>query len=222
MTKQHIEIEIVSDVVCPWCYLGQRRLRLALEDVSDILTADIVWKPYQLDPTVPAEGVDTFDYLAKKIGGRDAVKKSHETLTKLGAEIDLPFSLEKAARFPNTLDAHRLIHWAGTIGQDLQDTVVSALFKANFVDGQNVGDRAVLLQIATDAGMDRRTVEMRLADGTDMDTVRAEVAQAQRMGVTGVPCFIIDRQYAISGAQPVEAFANALRQIAQAKQEAAE
>lgn len=218
MDKVHIDIEIVSDVVCPWCYLGQQRLKLALDDVKDVLSADITWKPYQLDPSTPPEGVDTFEYLANKIGGADAVRRSHEMLTKLGAEIGLPFALEKAKIFPNTLDAHRLIHWAGLIGSEMQDKIVRALFKANFVDGLDVGNRATLIQIAIDAGMDRRTVENRLADNTDLDTIKTETAHAQRMGISGVPCFIFDHQYAVTGAQPVEAFVNALRQIIEMKQ----
>lgn len=218
MDKQHIEIEIVSDIVCPWCYLGQRRLRLALDELKDVLTADVVWKPFQLDPNVPPEGLDTFDYLAKKIGGAEAVRKSHETLTRLGEEIGLPFALKKAKRFPNTLDAHRLIHWAGVVGLEMQDKIARALFKANFVDGLDIGDRATLAQIAVDAGMDRRTIEKRLSDKTDVETVRREIAHAQQMGVSGVPCFIFDHQYAVTGAQPVEVFVNALTQIAEMKQ----
>jgi predicted DsbA family dithiol-disulfide isomerase len=217
MDKVHIDIEIVSDVVCPWCYLGQRRLRLALEMVKDQLSADVTWKPYQLDPSVPAQGVETFEYLAKKIGGADAVRRSHEMLVGLGNEIGLQFAFDKAKRFPNTLDAHRLIHWAGTIGMEMQDRIARALFKANFVDGLDVGSRSVLTQIAVDAGMDRRTVENRLADGTDLDAVKQEIAHAQRMGVSGVPCFIFDHQYAVTGAQSVDVFVNALKQIIEMK-----
>jgi predicted DsbA family dithiol-disulfide isomerase len=222
MSRQTIAIDIVSDVVCPWCYLGQRRLKLALEAVADDVEAHISWKPFQLDPNTPPEGVDTFDYLAARLGGIDAVKRSHAMLAKLGEEIDLPFALEKARRFPNTLDAHRLIHWAGLIGEKMQDMVVRALFAANFVDGLDVGDRSVLVQIAANCGLDRRTIEKRLADDTDTDVIKAEIAQAQRMGVSGVPCFILDQQYAISGAQPVDAFVNALRQIAEMKRNTAE
>jgi predicted DsbA family dithiol-disulfide isomerase len=222
MSRQTIAIDIVSDVVCPWCYLGQRRLKLALEAVADEVDAQINWKPFQLDPNTPPEGVDTFDYLTARLGGIDAVKRSHAMLAKLGEEIDLPFALEKARRFPNTLDAHRLIHWAGLIGEKMQDTVVRALFTANFVDGLDVGDRTVLAQIAANCGLDRRTIEKRLADDTDTEVIKAEIAQAQRMGVSGVPCFILDQQYAISGAQPVEAFTNALRQIAEMKRNTAE
>jgi predicted DsbA family dithiol-disulfide isomerase len=222
MDKEHIDIEIVSDVVCPWCYLGQRRLRLALDALSDIVTADITWKPYQLEPNAPPEGFDTFEYLAQKIGGADAVRRSHDMLKKLGAEVGLPFALEKAKRFPNTFNAHRLIHWAGLIGSEMQDNVVRALFKANFVDGLDVGDHAVLTQIAGECGLDRKTIENRLAGDADKAEVKAEIAHAQRMGISGVPCFIIDHQYAVSGAQSVEVFINALREITAMKQNAAE
>lgn len=222
MAKQHIDIDIVSDVVCPWCYLGQERLRLALDEVKDEVAADIRWKPYQLEPNAPPEGFDTFDYLSRKIGGADAVRRSHAMLTQLGEEIGLPFALDKARRFPNTLDAHRLIHWAGQVSPEMQDRIARALFKANFVDGLDIGDRETLAQIAADAGLDPNTIEKRLDDGADGDVVKGEIAQAQRMGISGVPCFIFDRQYAVTGAQPIEAFANALRQIAEMKQKATE
>jgi predicted DsbA family dithiol-disulfide isomerase len=217
MAETPIRIEIVSDVVCPWCYLGQRRLKLALERLEGEVAASITWKPFQLEPNAPPEGFDTLDYLSRKIGGADAVRQSHEQLTRMGAEIGLPFALDKARKFPNTLDAHRLAHWAGLESAELQDQVMQALFRANFVEGRNVGDREVLLQIAEEAGMDRATVERKLSDGTDVETIRGEIEHAQRIGVTGVPCFIIDQRYAVTGAQPVELFENGLRQIAQEK-----
>ncbi|MBL0372976.1 DsbA family oxidoreductase [Rhizobium sp. KVB221] len=217
-----IEIDIISDVVCPWCYLGQRRLQLALGQVADDVRASVHWKPYQLDPNAPAEGYDAMKHLAAKLGGVEAVRRSHEMLGKLAAEIDLPIALEKAKVFPNTLDAHRLIHWAGLIGADLQDRVAHALFQANFVDGLDVGDQSVLAKIAADCGMNGADVAAKLASDADRDHVQAEIANAQRMGVTGVPCFIVDRQYAITGAQSVEVFVNALRQIAELKRKAAQ
>jgi predicted DsbA family dithiol-disulfide isomerase len=218
---QHIDIDIISDVVCPWCYLGQRRLQLALEQVSDVIEANITWKPYQLEPNAPPEGFDTHDYLTRKIGGEQAVKRSHEMLTRLAAEIDLPIALEKATVFPNTLDAHRLVHWAGLNGSDMQDKIARALFEANFVHGENVGDHVVLVRIAGDCGMDRAMVEQKLATDADRDLVLGEIRDAQHMGVTGVPCFIIDKQYAVTGAQSVEVFVNAFRQIAEMKKKAA-
>jgi predicted DsbA family dithiol-disulfide isomerase len=221
MSVEHIDIEIISDVVCPWCYLGQRRLHLALEQASDVVKADISWKPYQLEPNAPPEGFDALDYLGKKLGGVDAVKRSHEMLRKLAAEIDLPMQIEKATKFPNTLDAHRLFHWAGLVGSEMQDKVARALFAANFVEGRDVGDHATLVQIAGECGMDRRVVEQRLASDDDRALILEEIRNAQKMGVSGVPCFVIDKQYAVTGAQSVEAFVNAFRQIAEMKREAA-
>ncbi|MDB5552016.1 MAG: Polyketide biosynthesis associated protein [Rhizobium sp.] len=214
---QHIQIDIISDVVCPWCYLGQKRLALALEEVKDSVAADIAWKPYQLEPNAPPEGFNTFDYLAKKIGGPERVKQSHDMLKGLGAEIGLPFALERAGILPNTLDAHRLLHWAGKVDPEIQDKVAHALFTANFVEGRNVGDHAVLADIAEKCGMDRAEVERLLSTDTDRDTIRNGIANAQRIGVTGVPFFVIDGKYAISGAQGVDVFANALKRIAEMK-----
>ena len=214
---QNVHIDIISDVVCPWCYLGQRRLKLALDEVQGEVSADIAWKPFQLEPNAPPEGFDTFEYLSRKIGGPERVRQSHEMLKKLGAEIGLPFALEKATKFPNTLDAHRLLYWAGKAGAETQDKVAHTLFTANFVEGRDVGEHVVLSDIASACGMDRKDVERRLATDEDRDTVRQEIANAQRMGVSGVPFFIIDGKYAVSGAQGVDVFANALRQIAEMK-----
>ena len=222
MTVQQIKIDIISDVVCPWCYLGQRRLQLALEKTSDIVKAEISWKPYQLEPNAPPEGFDSMDYLGRKLGGVDGVKRAHDMLTNLAGEVGLPIAFEKASRFPNTLDAHRLIHWAGLVGAETQDKVARALFTANFVDGLDVGSVATLIEIAADCGMDRTAVEQKLATDADRDHVLTEISQAQRMGVSGVPCFVIDKQYAVTGAQSVEVFVNAFRQIAEMKMQAAE
>lgn len=218
MTTLHIDI--VSDVVCPWCYLGQRRLRLALEQVAPEIEARVTWKPFQLDPTTPPEGVDAMDYLARKIGGPERVRQSHDMLDRLGAEIGLPFAFEKRSIIPNTLDAHRLLHWAGALGPDVQDKVANALFAANFVEGRNVGDRDVLADIARANGMDGDAVLLSLGTDEDRETVRQEIADAQRMGVSGVPFFVIEGKYAISGAQAIEVFEKALRQIAARDSEA--
>jgi len=220
MSVQSVEIDIISDIVCPWCYLGQKRLQLALEQVADVVQADISWKPYQLEPDAPPEGFDVMGFLGAKLGGVDAVKRSHQMLADLAAEIGLPIALEKATRFPNTLDAHRLILWAGIIGSEMQDKVARALFEANFVDGLDVGDAATLASIASACGMDKEKIEQKLASNADRDHILGEIRNAQRMGVSGVPCFIVDRQYAITGAQSVEVFVNSLRQIAEMKRSA--
>jgi predicted DsbA family dithiol-disulfide isomerase len=212
-----VQIDIISDVLCPWCYLGQARLGIALDKVKDVLTADIHWKPYQLKPDTPPEGLDTFAYLSSILGGSEGVKRSHAMLTQLGEEIGLPFALEKATVMPNTIDAHRLIYWAGAHGRKTQDAVAKALFNANFVEGLNVGDHAVLLDIAEKNGLDRAEIAAKLASDADRDTVKADIANAQRMGVSGVPCFVIDNQYVVTGAQSVEVFENAFRQLASMK-----
>ena len=211
---QSLDIDIISDIVCPWCYLGQRRLGLALESLAGEIAANVTWKPYQLEPSAPPEGYDAFDYLARKIGGAERVRQSHEMLTALGAEIGLPFAFEKVTRLPNTLNAHRLLYWAGTAGTGIQDKVAHALFTANFVEGRNVGDHAVLAEIASACGMHGEDVGRRLASDEDRDTVRQEIANAQRLGVSGVPFFVIDGKYAISGAQGVDVFSDALRRVA--------
>ena len=214
---QHIQIDIISDVVCPWCYLGQRRLALALEALASEVKADVSWKPYQLEPDAPPEGFDAFDHLSRKIGGPERVRQSHAKLTQLGAEIGLPFAFDKTRIFPNTMDAHRLLNWAGQAGAGVQDKVAHALFTANFVEGRNVGDHDVLVDIAKACGMKGEDVRTRLATDEDRDTIRREIANAQRMGVSGVPFFVIDGKYAISGAQGVDVFTNSLRQIAGTK-----
>lgn len=217
---ERLTIDLVSDVVCPWCYLGKARLELAVAEVQDEVGIDINWRPYQLKPDIPAEGVDHHKYLAEKLGGEDAVKQAHERLTAFGKEVGINFDFSAIKIGPNTLDAHRLMHWAMMEGRELQDKVATALFKANFEEGKNVGDHAVLLDIAEKSGLDTKVIENLLKSDADKDTVQAEIAAAKEMGVNGVPFFIIDQQYAVSGAQTPDVLANAFREIAAAKAEA--
>ncbi|KQV27683.1 disulfide bond formation protein DsbA [Rhizobium sp. Root1203] len=217
---ERIVIDVVSDVVCPWCYLGKARLELAIADVQDEIGVDINWRPYRLNPDYPMEGVDQKKALEEKLGGAERVAQGHKMLTDLGREVGIAFDFEAITIGPNTLDAHRLIHWAMVEDREKQDRVVDALFKANFEEGRNVGDRAVLLDIAEKAGLDRSVTASLLASDADSDLVLAEIQAAQQMGVNGVPFFIFDQQYAVSGAQTPDVLANALRDIAKAKAEA--
>ncbi|MEB2843438.1 thioredoxin domain-containing protein [Rhizobiales bacterium RZME27] len=217
---ERLTIDLVSDVVCPWCYLGKARLELAIAEVQDEVGIDINWRPYQLNPDIPAEGVDHHKYLAEKLGGEDAVREGHERLTAFGKEVGINFDFAAIKIGPNTLDAHRLMHWAMMEGRELQDKVATALFKANFEDGRNVGNHAVLLDIAEQSGLDTKVIENLLKSDADKDTVQAEITAAKDMGVTGVPFFIIDQQYAVSGAQTPDVLANAFREIAASKAEA--
>jgi predicted DsbA family dithiol-disulfide isomerase len=214
---ERIVIDVVSDVVCPWCYLGKARLELAIAEVQDEVGVDINWRPYRLNPDYPTEGVDQKKALEEKLGGAERVAQGHKMLTDLGREVGIAFDFEAITIGPNTLDAHRLIHWAMVEDREKQDRVVDALFKANFEEGRNVGDRAVLLDIAEKAGLDRSVSASLLASDADSDLVLAEIQAAQQMGVSGVPFFIFDQQYAVSGAQTPDVLANALRDIAKAK-----
>ncbi|QXZ77410.1 DsbA family oxidoreductase [Rhizobium sp. L51/94] len=217
---ERITIDIVSDVVCPWCYLGKARLELAIAEVQDEVGVDINWRPYRLNPDYPPEGVDQKQKLAEKLGGADKVASAHAMLAGLGCEVGIAFNFDAITIGPNTLDAHRLIHWAVTEDRELQNRVVDGLFKANFEEGRNVGDHAVLLDIAEAAGLDRAVIEALLASDADSDLIVAEIESARQMGVNGVPFFIFDQQYAVSGAQTPDVIANALRDIAKTKGEA--
>lgn len=217
---EHITIDVVSDVVCPWCYLGKARLELAIAEVQDEVGVDINWRPYRLNPDYPPGGVDQKAALAAKLGGEERVASAHKMLTDLGREVGIAFNFDAIKIGPNTLDAHRLIHWAVTEDREKQDRIVDALFKANFEEGRNVGDHSVLLDIAEKAGLDRTVIAALLASDADGDLIVAEIEAAQKMGVTGVPFFIFDQQYAVSGAQAPDVIASALRDIAKIKAEA--
>lgn len=212
-----ITIDVVSDVVCPWCYLGKKRLDKAIEAVRDDLAVAVTFRPYQLNPDMPAEGIDHKKHLAEKLGGDEAVTRAHEMLAGLGQEAGIAFDFPAVKINPNTLDAHRLLRWAMIEGPEIQNRVAVALFKAYFEEGRNVGDRTVLLDIAEACGMDRAVVTALFSAGADVDSVKEEIGMARDMGVTGVPCFIIDNKYAVMGAQSVDVLTNAFREIAALK-----
>lgn len=206
-----IQIDVVSDVMCPWCYIGKRRLEQALEQVSDV-EVNINWRPFQLDPTLPPEGRDRREYLEKKFGGPEKAKEIYTRIEHAGRDEGLDFNFPAIALSPNTIDAHRVIRWSSNEGQDVQDKLVEGLFKAFFMDGQNVGDSKVLTKIAGDAGMDASVVAALLSTDQDKEAVANEIEVAQKMGVSGVPCFIIDNKYAVMGAQSPEQIAGAIRE----------
>ncbi|MDW5313679.1 DsbA family oxidoreductase [Rhizobium sp. PL01] len=213
----HVNIDVVSDVVCPWCYLGKARLDQAIANVANDILVTVNWRPYQLNPDLPLEGVDHKAHLAAKLGGQAAVDRAHEMLAGLGEQDGIAFDFDAVKISPNTLDAHRLIRWALTEGGDTQNEVAALLFKANFEQGRNIGDHAVLLDIAAEAGLDRTVIAALLASDADKDAVSEEIEMARGMGVTGVPCFIVDSKYAVMGAQSVEVLEDALRDIAKMK-----
>lgn len=194
-----LTVDVVSDVVCPWCYLGEKRLEAALAEETRPVA--LRWRPYQLDPTIPSGGLDRTEYMERKFGRDGRLKSVHDHLARLGAEVGISFAFDRIERAPNTLDAHRLIRWAASA--DAQRQVVDRLFRAYFVEGRDVGDRAVLLDVAAASGLDADVVDKRLGEGADVDAVRREIAEAQAIGVTGVPFFIFAGRVGVPGAQDV-------------------
>ena len=214
--RQTLTIDVVSDVVCPWCYLGQKRLDHAIAAAPDIDVA-VTWRPFQLDPTIPPEGMDRKAYMRAKFGDEARLHDAHARLEALGAAEGIDYAFDAITVSPNTLDAHRVIRWAGANGPEAQNKLVRLLFKLYFEEGADIGDRAVLAQAAGEAGMDAAVVEAMLASDADRDAVAEEAATASRMGVTGVPCFLFEGKYAVMGAQDTSTLTDAIRQIAAAK-----
>jgi predicted DsbA family dithiol-disulfide isomerase len=204
---REVTIDVVSDVVCPWCYLGKKRLRRALSEQPGE-PIKVHWRPYQLDPSIPPSGVDRRAYMINKFGDDGRIEAAHARLTELGAEEGIAFAFDKITRAPNTLDAHRLIRWAFVAGA--QDKVVDRLFSLYFEQGRDIGDRGLLIEVAADCGMDAEIVEKLFAEDADAQEVREEIAQSQRLGVTGVPFFIFAQRFGVPGAQSVDVLASAI------------
>ena len=167
------------------------------------------WRPFQLDPTIPSQGLDRRAYMRAKFRDDARLAEVHARLRAVGAEVGIDFDFEAISRSPNTLDAHRLIRWAAASG--VQDEVVERLFSAYFEHGRDIGDRSVLAEIAGQCGMDAEAVERRFAGDGDVAAIRAEIAEAQEIGVTGVPFFIFASRFAVSGAQSPEVLARAIK-----------
>lgn len=206
-----VTIDIVSDVVCPWCYVGKHRLEAAMRMLPE-QTFTVFWRPFQLDLTIPKEGIPRKTYLERKFGGSERLAKLHAPLIEIGKAEGIPFAFDKITRSPNTLDAHRLIRWAREAGR--QNEMVSRLFALYFTEGADIGDRNVLITAAIEVGLDRALVGQLLSTGADLDPVIAEVNAAGEMGITGVPTFIFASRFALSGAHPAETLKKAIEQTA--------
>ena len=208
--KAPVKIDIVSDVVCPWCYLGKARLEAALRDLPDI-EADVHWRPYMLDPSIPRTGVDRKAYMEAKFGTGPQLGEAHARLEALGGEVGINYDFSAIKVSPNTMNAHRLIRWAAQAGPGIQNKAVDLLFRAYFEEGKDIGAADVLTDIARESGMDPAIVETLLPTDAEEAGVIGEIAQAKQLGVTGVPCFIINQKYAVSGAQTPDILADAIR-----------
>ncbi|HXC56210.1 MAG TPA: DsbA family oxidoreductase [Rhizomicrobium sp.] len=202
-----MQIDIVSDTVCPWCFIGKRRLARALA-LRPQVQAQVFWRPYRLDPTIPREGVDRRAYLKAKFGDSPRSSAMGDAIRSEGAGEGIDFAFDKIAKTPNTLDSHRLIRWAA--GAGVQDDLVERLFKAYFVDGRDIGDAAVLSAVAGEAGMDAALVADLLSKDADLAAVEREAGMASQMGISGVPTFIFDSRMMISGAREPELLARVI------------
>ena len=207
-----IRLDIFSDPVCPWCLIGKANLDRAMESRPNH-PFQVQWHPFQLNPDMPKDGVGHVDYLAAKFGSREkaiqAMLQVAEHAKIAGAEIDM----EKVTRLPNTLDAHRVIHWAGIEGR--QTAMVARLFKAHWREGADIGEAATLARLAGEVGMDAAAVARLLATDADADDIRARDMDARQKGVNAVPTFLIAQQYVVSGAQPVEMWQQVIGELAE-------
>ena len=207
-----MKIEMISDVICPWCFLGKRRLDKALTLAPEI-KVEVIFRPFFLDPNIPPGGLSRADYMHNKFGDRD-LKALHKPLEEAGLKDGVPYHFEKITRTPNTMDAHRLIRWAMQALPNKQAAMKEALLCAYWRDGKDIGDHNVLAEIATSVGMDGREIKILLAQDTDKLAVMEEVEQAYRLGVSGVPTFVFNDKYGVSGAQEAESLAQMMRDVA--------
>lgn len=207
--NNELSIEVVSDIVCPWCYVGKRRLRRAI-DLMPGSSIDVQWRPFRLDSTIPTGGIPRQEYLTRKFGSVEAAAPMYEQLTRIGPEEGISFHFDRITRSPNTVNAHRLIKWATADG--IADDVVERLFEAYFSEGLDVGDTEVLARLAEEAGFTGKPVNERLDTDEDRDQTVAEIEHATHTGVNGVPCFIIDRRIVVMGAHPPETLVQAMEE----------
>ena len=202
-----MEIEIYSDVICPWCLVGKRRLEKALAATGLASEASVTWRPFELNPGIPAEGMERKKYRAAKFGSIEISQSMDARLIAVGREEGIPFAFDRIERTPNTFEAHRLLWFARQEG--VQVPLMEALFRGYFLEGQNVGDRSVLAAIAAGVGLDAGEF---LGGGGGAEEVREEERRAREMGISAVPHFILNGHWQLSGAQPPDVMADALRQ----------
>jgi predicted DsbA family dithiol-disulfide isomerase len=209
--RPQIRLDVVVDTVCPWCWIGKRRLERALSARPEI-DFQIGYRPFELNPDLPAEGVDRKAYVAAKFGDRDRARQIYEAVVDAGQEVGIDFDFERMGVMPNSRASHRLIRWASAAG--VQAQVVEAVFERYFMRGDNIGDPLVLIEVASEAGMDAVLVGELLMQGADVELIEQEEMVAQRLGVQGVPFTIVERQYGIVGAQDAEAYLQVFDKIA--------
>lgn len=207
-----IKLDILSDPICPWCYIGKANLDRALAARPNHPLA-IEWHPFQLNPDMPEDGMDRRTYLETKFGGKENAARVYTRIAEAAEAAGLNIDFAKIERTPNTMNAHRLIHWAGLEGR--QTAAVSRLFKAYFEDGLDIGDLAVLRDIAEGIGLDRAMIERLYATDADLEDLRARDDHARERGVTGVPTFVLASQHVLPGAQPTDLWEKVIDELAE-------
>lgn len=205
-----LQIDVISDVVCPWCFIGEKRLLAAVQEGR--YDVELRFHPYDINPGMPKEGRERLTHYKKKFGSLDKLHAMTKALLREGEALGINYDFDAIKRVPNTMDAHRLIRWARSAG--VQGDVVSALFSAYFEQGRDISHPEVLMNIAENAGMDVGIVSELLSTDRDQDQVRADIARAQHMGVSGVPTFIFANKFAVAGAQEKAMFVTAMDQAA--------
>ncbi|MEJ2433966.1 MAG: DsbA family oxidoreductase [Pseudolabrys sp.] len=216
--QQPVRIDVVSDVVCPWCFIGKRRLEKALALKPDV-PVEVYWHPYFLNDWIPREGISRAEYLTTKFGSPERYAGIAERVTAAAASEGLDYAMDKISRQPNTLDAHRLIRWAGGIGKSAE--MKQRLMDLYFTEGADLTNHAVLVQAAADVGLDPEDVAEALASDQDVAEVEQEAQYAKQAGIEGVPMFIFGGRFAVSGAQAPENLAEAIERLAQGGSDAA-
>jgi len=203
-------IDVISDVICPWCYIGKRRLEKAIAALDGQHEVQVRWHPFQLNPTMPKEGISRKDYRTRKFGSWERSLELDAKVIAVGKTEGIHFAFDKIIRTPNTVDAHRLIWLADQ--HSCQDAVVEALFKAYFIEGKDIGNQQTLIEVVSEAGLERQVAETMLSSDEGMDVIEEAGELSQRHQVTGVPFFIVNNAITLSGAQEPNTFLDAFRQ----------
>ena len=209
--QMNLTVDVVSDVICPWCYIGKRRLESAIAAVEGQHEVQVHWHPFQLNPTMPKEGISRKEYRTRKFGSWERSLELDAKVIAVGESEGIHFAFDKTERTPNTVDAHRLIWLADQHG--CQNAVVEALLRAYFNEGRDIGNHQTLIDVVSEAGLERKVAESMLGSDEGMDVISNARELSQRHGVTGVPFFIINHKVTMSGAQQAEDFLEAFRQV---------
>ena len=205
----NLAVDVISDVICPWCYIGKRRLEKAIAALEAQHDVQVRWHPFQLNPTMPKEGISRREYRIEKFGSWERSQELDSKVIAVGETEDIQFAFDRIERTPNTIDAHRLIWLADQHGR--QDAIVEGLFRAYFTEGRDISNRTTLIDVVVEAGLERQVVEAMLNSDEGMDVFTDAGEVSRRHGVSGVPFFVINKEITLSGAQQLDTFLEAFR-----------